>query len=159
MRLSFSCLVFANDSRFERIAVLVQKQLADVGIEMRLVPVSLQEMGTRANNGDFDAFIIEMAGRSLGWVYEFWRSHPNMRADTGYRAADAALDRLKAAGPDEEVKQAVAAVQRVLHDDPPAAFLTWQQQTRAVSTKFDVAAEDKRDILVNLWQWRPTDAK
>ena len=42
-----------------------------------------------------------------------------------------------------------------MHDDPPAAFLTWQEQTRAVSKNFDVATEDKRDILPNIWQWRP----
>ena len=35
-RLSFTCLVFANDPRFERLAVLVQKQLADVGVDMKL---------------------------------------------------------------------------------------------------------------------------
>ena len=69
------------------------------------------------------------------------------------------LDRIKAAGADDEVRAAVAELQRVFHDDPPAAFLAWQEQTRAVSTKFDVAAEDKRDILTNLWQWRPATAK
>ena len=30
----------------------------------------------RVDAGDFDAFLIEMAGRSLGRVYDFWRSHP-----------------------------------------------------------------------------------
>jgi ABC-type transport system substrate-binding protein len=159
VRFSFKCLVFANDSRFDRIEVLVQKQLADVGIEMQLVPLPLDKFNDRVRVGDFDAFVIEMAGRSLSWVYEFWRSHPNMSADSGYRSADAVLDRLKQARSDEEVRAAVAQLAEVFHDDPPAAFLTWLQQTRAVSTKFNVSAEDNRDILTNLWQWRPADAK
>jgi hypothetical protein len=46
----------------------------------------------------------------------------------------------------------------VLHADPPAAFLVWQATSRAVSTKFDVEAEDNRDIFVNVWQWRPAGA-
>ena len=36
-RFTFTCLVW-NDPRFERLAVLIQKQLADVGVEMRLQP-------------------------------------------------------------------------------------------------------------------------
>ena len=53
----------------------------------------------------------------------------------------------------------VAQLARVFYDDPPAAFLAWQEQTRAVSRKFDVRPEDKRDILTNLWQWRPAGAQ
>jgi len=159
VRFSFSCLVFANDSRYERLEVLVQKQLAEVGIEMRLEPVPFEEFIKRVGRGDFDAFLFELAGRNFGWVYEFWHSVPKTRFDTGYRAADGALDRLKGAFTDDETKAAVADLQRVLHDDPPAAFLVWQEQTRAVSIKFDVATEDKRDPLTNLWQWRPAEAK
>jgi hypothetical protein len=42
-----------------------------------------------------------------------------------------------------------------MHDDPPAAFLAWQATSRAVSTKFDVAPEENRDIITNAWLWRP----
>jgi ABC-type transport system substrate-binding protein len=158
-RFSFKCVVFANDSRFDRIEVLIQKQLADVGIEMVLVPVALDQFNDRVRVGDFDAFVIEMAGRSLSWVYEFWHTNPRGQLDSGYRSADAVLDRVKGARSDDEVRSAIADFAQVLHDDPPAAFLTWQQQSRAVSRKFDVAAEEKRDILTNLWQWRPAGAK
>ena len=103
VRLSFSCMVLGNDSRFERIAVLAQKELAEIGIEMRLVPLPFEEFLERAKAGDFDSFLIELAGRSLGSMYDFWRSHPDKLFNSGYRSADAALDRLKAAGSDEEV--------------------------------------------------------
>lgn len=154
-RFSFTCLVYGDDSRFEKLAVLIQRQLADVGVEMRLLPLPLQQLGERVAKGDFDAFLIEMAGRSLGWVYEMWHTHEQGRFDSGYRSADAVLDRIRAAPTDEEIRQGVADLFKILHEDPPAAFLAWQVTSRAVSTKFDVASEKDRDIFGNLWKWRP----
>jgi peptide/nickel transport system substrate-binding protein len=154
-RFSFTCLVFADDTRFDRLAVIVQKQLSDVGIDMKLEPLPLQQFGKRLQTGDFDAFIFEMAGRSLSWVYEFWRSHEGALNNSGYKSADAVLDRIRGSRTDDEVRAGVAELDRVMHADPPAAFLVWQETSRAVSTKFDVAAEPNRDILTNLWQWRP----
>ena len=155
IRFSFDCLVFADDTRFDRIALLVQKQLADVGIDMRLVPVSITESPTRVEAGEFDAFLWEMSGRSLSRVYEFWRSRDRAVINSGYTAADAVLDRIRAARSEEETRGAVAELARVMHDDPPAAFLTWQQTSRAVLTTFDVGRDDNRDVFTNLWLWRP----
>lgn len=155
IRFSFKCIVFGNDSRFERLGVVAQKQLADIGIDMQLEPLPLDKMGGRIQAGDFDAFLIEMSGRSLSRVYDFWRFREGMMINTGYRSADPVLDRLKAALTEDETRAAVAELLTVMHDDPPAAFLSWQRTTRAVSAKFDVASESDRDILSNLWMWRP----
>jgi peptide/nickel transport system substrate-binding protein len=157
-RFSFTCLVFADDPRFERLAVLLQKQLSDVGIDMKLLPLPLAQLAPRVQTGDFDAFLIEMAGRSLSWVYDFWHYRKGGRLDTGYRSADDVLDYIRAARTDDEVRTGIAQLENILHDDPPAAFLAWQTQSRAVSTKFDMAAEANRDILSNVWQWRPAPA-
>jgi peptide/nickel transport system substrate-binding protein len=157
VRFSFECLVFGTDSRFQRLALLLQKQLADVGIDMKLVPVDAPQLVTRIQAGDFDAFQFEMAGRSLGWIYEWWRYHDGMRNNSGYHAADAVLDRLRAARSDDEVRAAVAELGAILHDDPPAAFLAWQSTFRAVSTKFDVGADRNRDLMTNVWRWRPAE--
>ena len=153
-RFAFTCLVW-NDPRFERLGVLIQKQLADIGVEMRLESLPLDELGLRVAKGDFDAFLMEMAGRSLGWVYDFWHSREKRFVDSGYRSADAVLDRIKAAGTEEEIRQGVTELLRILHEDPPAAFLAWHMTSRAVSTKFDVAFESDRDVFGNVWKWRP----
>ena len=158
IRFAFKCLVFAEDQRFDRIALLVQRQLADVGIDMQLVPVPLKQLGSMSAAGDFDAFVMEMSGRSLSRVYEFWRSRDGAFVNSGYMAADAVLDRIRAATKEDDVRSAVADLGRVLHDDPPAAFLVWQETSRAVSAAFDVVPEEKRDILTNLWMWRPSTA-
>ena len=157
IRFSFNCLVFANDTRFERLALLAQKQLADIGIDMHIEPVPQDQLVPRLAAGNFDAFLFEMAGRTLSWVYEFWRSHDGTMNNSGYRAADAVLDRIQQARTDDEVRAGVAELQRVIHDDPPAAFLAWQETSRAVSARIDVAAEPNRDVLSNIWMWRASD--
>lgn len=154
-RFSFTCLVYGDDSRFERLAVLIQKQLAEVGVEMRLEPLPLNQLGLRVARGDFDAILMEFNGRSLGWVHEWWHSHDKGLLNTGYRAADAVLDRIKTARSDEDIRDGVTQLGRILNDDPPAAFLAWQETSRAVSTKFDVGSEKAGDIVSNTWKWRP----
>ena len=154
IRFSFTCLVFKDDTRFDRLAVLAQKQLADVGIEMKLQAVSLKEMAERAGQGNFDAFIFEMAGRSLSWVHQFWSSQGGLN-NSGYTAADAILEKIRRARSEEETREYVVELERIMRVDPPAAFLAWQETARAVSTKFDVAPEENRDIMATLWQWRP----
>jgi len=152
-RFSFTC-VFFGDGRFDRLAVLVQKQLADVGIDMKLRPVPQQQLEATLQAGQFDAFLFEMFGRSLSWVYEFWRSHDGAHFNNGYTAADLILDRVRGARTEDEVKAGMRDLARVFHEDPPAAFISWQITSRAVSSKFEVESEEGRDVLTNLWQWR-----
>lgn len=154
-RFTISCLVW-DDPRFERLAVLVQRQLADIGVEMRLIPVKQLDFVQRLAAGEFDTFLFEMFGRSLSYLDVFWRTHTRLgRVNSGYEAANAVLDRMRTARSDDEVRAAVAEFEQILHDDPPAAFIAWQETSRAVSTRFDVSAEKDRDILTNVWQWRP----
>ena len=60
---------------------------------------------------------------------------------------------------EEEIRRGVAELFKILHEDPPAAFLAWQKTSRAVSTKFDVVSEADREIFGNVWKWRPAGVK
>jgi peptide/nickel transport system substrate-binding protein len=153
-RFAFNCLVFADDTRFERMAVLVQKQLADVGVDMKLVPLSQAELVPRVARGDFDAFLFEMAGSTLSFADFFWHSRDDSLFNSGYRATDAVLDRIRLARSEEEIRSGVAEFFQILHDNPPAVFLAWQETSRAVSRKFEVAGDPGRDIVPNAWHWR-----
>jgi peptide/nickel transport system substrate-binding protein len=155
--ISFDCVVFSDDSRFDRLEMLVQKQLADVGIDMKLQPVKARDIGPKLKNGDFDALLFELYGRPLSYAYDFWHSQENGPLKTGYTAADAVLDRIRRSKSDDEMRAGVAEFARVLYEDPPAAFIAWQEGSRAVSTKFDVSPERNRDILSNVWQWHLAD--
>lgn len=157
-RLAFKCLIWADEPRFERIALVVQKQLYDIGVDMELEPVSGGVLGMRLQKGDFDAFLFEAtSGRSLSWVYQFWHSPT---ADwqpflgSGYTAADAVLDRLRSAESDDVTRGAVADLQRVFYDDPPAVFIAWGKTARALRNDFVVPADTPPDVLGSVWHWR-----
>ncbi len=165
-RFRFTCLVPSDDTRFERIALVVQRQLFEIGVDMEIQAVPVAEMlGRRAASGDFEAFIFEMtSGRTLGWLYRFWHSPSEGRPPalrTGYRGADDALDRLRAAQTEDETRLAVSDLQRVMYEDPPAVFLVWPRETRAVDAHVRVPYLSDRDVLVGVRDWRlmPPDVR
>ena len=62
-------------------------------------PVPVDGFRRAREKGDFDAFLFEMAGRSLSWVYDFWRSPRRQSSliNTGYTAGDRILDGIRGA--------------------------------------------------------------
>jgi peptide/nickel transport system substrate-binding protein len=160
-RFRFTCAFWSEDPQFERIALVVQKQLFEIGIDVEMIPVTLRDLGGRLKAGDFEAVLIPMiSGRSFEWTYRFWRSAPNPDIRSGYTAADTALDRLRAARSDEETRIAVADLQRIMYEDPPAAFLVRPETARAVNDSFVVPGDakgERRDISNTLWQWKSRD--
>jgi hypothetical protein len=56
---------------------------------------------------------------------------------------------------DDEVRAAVADVQRAFYDDPPAVFLDWTQASRALTSDIIVPNEAGRDIWGTIQLWRP----
>jgi ABC-type transport system substrate-binding protein len=120
-RFRFKCLTWGNDARFEQIGLVLQKQLYDIGVDMEIETVPLNALGSRMAAGDFDAFLFEMnSGRMLTWVYRTWHS-PIVKEgflDTGYRAADATLDRLRHSTSDSATRSAVANYRACLRRSP-----------------------------------------
>jgi peptide/nickel transport system substrate-binding protein len=155
-RFRFTCLV-PSDDRYERMALMLQRQLVEVGIDMQLETLPVRALPGRLGTGQYDAFIYEMAGSNLNWTYSFWHSPepPNpVFLDSGYHGADAALDQLRNARSEDEIRAAVAAVQRGMRDDPPAVFLLWNQTVRAVNSRFRLPEVADRDILWTIPQWQ-----
>ena len=150
------CLGVGRRPRFERLALVLQKQLADIGIDMRLEPLG---RAWHWHEGPEAATLTRSSSRwpagSLSWVYDFWHSHESAESIRAIAAADAV------AGPDprradeEDPRRRGRSRPACLHDDPPARSWHGRSSRGPCSTKFDVAAEPDRDILSNLWQWRP----
>jgi ABC-type transport system substrate-binding protein len=157
-RFRFTCLIPADYPLFERLALIVQKQLDDVGVDMLIEPVSARDLQLRLNTGRFDAYLLELAA-GQGFNFPYWLWHSTDGSDhrpliaSGYRGADAALDEVRTARTDAEMKAAVAALQRAQQDDPPAIFLAWREISRAVTQRYVVPVEDGRDILGSVPQW------
>jgi peptide/nickel transport system substrate-binding protein len=161
-RLALSCLIPSGDSLFEAMALVVQRQLFDVGIDLEVEATPLSKLVGRLAAGDYDTFMFQMASqRTLIMPYQFLRSPaPGSPAllDSGYTAADTALDRLRQALSDDEVRAAIGSLQRVLYDDPPGVFIAWEERARAVSRRFFVPSTPGRDIISTFWQIRPAAA-
>lgn len=161
----FRCLVPTGIELqpFERIALVLQKQLFDAGVHMELEAVTPADFVRRVSSGQFEAALFEFTGRTPLWVRAFWRSPAANSVPWikhGYRSADRELDAMHFAETEEEVREGVAAVYERLREDPPAVFIAWPEVTRAVSRRFDVPVERGRDVLgTNLRLWRPAAAR
>lgn len=153
--LVLTCL-FAEPS-LERLALTVQRQLADIGVDFKLELLPLDDLFARVQAGNFDAILADaIGGPTLVRPYWFW--HTGGSFNWGhYRNADVdrALDTIRYAPDDEAYRSGVAAFQRTIIEDPPAIFLAWSERARAVSTRFDVPVDPGRDVLGYLRLWRP----
>ena len=157
--LKFRCLFYGEDPQFERMALLLQRQLNEVGVQLELQPATLKEMMLKMQSGDFDSMLLLFAsGRALDWTYRFWHSPlagQQSLQTTSYTGADSALDDLRVAFTEPEVREGVTRLRQTFYEDPPAVFIAWQQVTRAVSARFDLSEADEQDAFANIWQWKP----
>ena len=153
----FKCLVRPG---LDRIAIVLKRQLEAVGAVMSIEEAPFDTIVERINDRDFDAVLTELiSGPSLLRPYQLWRSGGTGRLkNLGTPKLDAAFDQVRFARNDDEYRAGVASIQQAIVDDPPALFLAWPERARAVSRRFDVAAEPNRDILTTLRLWRPTNA-
>ena len=73
-RLRFTCLVMEGAIP-EEIALLVQRQLYEVGVDMQLQAVPAPELVPRMLAGDYDTVLLPMnLGRTLARLHNFWHS-------------------------------------------------------------------------------------
>jgi peptide/nickel transport system substrate-binding protein len=154
-RLRIKCLTVAKDQRYEKIALVIQKQLYEIGVDMAIETLPGGEVVKRLESGDFDTILIERtSGRSLAWTYAAF--HSSM-SKLGYTAADNVLDVMRTTTDEAKIRSAVSDLQQVFFENPPAIFIAWPRVARVVSNKFVVPEEKGRDVMSSLWQWRPAE--
>ena len=159
-RLQFTCLLPSGYPVLERIALHVQKQLYDIGVDMQFEALPLTEFSKRIGSGAFDAVLNEqISGPTLGRPYSFWRSPSGtggLYNFFGYQndETDRLFDVLSTSLNDAAIRSTMSQLQRVLLQDPPAIFLAWNQRLRAVRQgPIQIVREFERDPLLTLWRW------
>jgi peptide/nickel transport system substrate-binding protein len=160
-RMKLTCLFSDSEPQFERIALMLQRQLARVGIDLELRGVPITQAVEQAGTGEFETLLVPIqSGRSLSTTYAFWRSPRDEGAllNSGYAGADEILDHLRTVRSDGEIRAAVADLQQRFYEDAPAVFIAWQQTTRAVDARIDVSEGAEPDVFTNIWRWRPAAA-
>jgi peptide/nickel transport system substrate-binding protein len=154
----FTCLV-PPDEVYERLALAVKQQLADVGVDMVVEEASIDHLVQAIRDGTFEAALSEgNSGPTLLRAYELWHSGGSFNpGGLGNATMDGAFDRVRKATSADDYRRAVLGVQQAFIDDPPAIFLGWSERARAISKRFIVpSAEPGRDILSTLRLWKPT---
>ena len=157
--LEFTCLIPANFAILERLALLVQRQLAEVDVRMRVESVPPETLDRRWRRGDFDALLLPFLSGPYAWVpFSTWHSPGASRRWNfwGYRSAavDATLEALRDARDDAEFAGALRRFEAAFANDPPAVLLTWNERIQAVSHRFVVpAAADGRDGMYFVGSW------
>ena len=160
-RLHFTCLFPANLPLWERIGLLVQRDLSQIGIDMRLEVAEMEDFNQRLSTGQFDAVLLEVvAGNTASRPFTFWHSQ-SRRNVWGYRSesVDRALDLLRRSANDAEYRTGFTQFEIASTDDPPAIFLAFGETARAVSKRFQVIALPNSDILYTIADWRPAEGR
>jgi ABC-type transport system substrate-binding protein len=145
-----------NFALWERMALIAQRDLAQIGVDMQLESVPFSTFNERIGKSDFDAVVMELvAGNSVSRPYFFWHSRGLLNA-WGYsnRKVDDALDGIRRARDDKAYREAFHSFQVESIEDPPAVFLALGEVTRAVSNRFYVAAQPGSDIIATIPEWR-----
>jgi peptide/nickel transport system substrate-binding protein len=156
-RFQIHCLFWDKGPQYERIALMLQRQLAAIDIDLVLERADDKTLQQRLSAGSFDTYLYQLAsGKSFDWTYRFW--HSPLRGglaiqDSGYGAADESLDRLRQARSDGDIRVALSDVRARFFEDVPAVFIAWVEATRAVDSRFDVGDASDPEILANLWRW------
>lgn len=161
-RFRFTCLIPENFSVIERVALEVQKQLFNVGVDMQFEVIPIKDFDARVRGGQFDAMLIDLvSGPTVGRSYIFWRSahrFPRGLNVFGYENAEAErlFDVLRTSTNEIAVQSAFTRLQEVLIEDPPALFLAWNERSRAVRRDFRIVQDQRRDPadpVYTIWRW------
>jgi peptide/nickel transport system substrate-binding protein len=154
--LSFVCS-FPAAQPYERLAMVVQRQLRAVGVGLVLDPLPNDQFIARVTKGDFQAMMVDaFIGPTLLQEYQWWHSKgPRNFSRFSSTAIDAALDGIDRAPDEQSYKAGVGVFLNAIVDDPPAIFLAWGERARAVSTRFQVPTQTGRDILNAIRLFRP----
>ena len=160
-RFRFTCVLPQDFPVWEKVALEVQRDLFNVGVDMQFKVVSLDEFSTRIRGGDFEAAFISMSsGPTPARPYVWWRSARRFKGGNvfGYENAEAErlFEILLRSTNEAAIRSASSKLQRVFYEDPPAIFIAWDKRARAISRRFDWP-EDV-DPMFFLWKWTVTQA-
>jgi peptide/nickel transport system substrate-binding protein len=165
-RFRFTCLIPENFNVNERVALEVQKQLYDVGVDMQFEVIPIKDFDRRVRQGQFEATLIAMiSGPSVGRSYFFWRSarQANGLNVFGYEnpQAERLFDVLRTSTNNVAIQSAFTRLQQTLLDDPPALFLAWDERSRAIRREFQVEQDigGPVDPIYTIWRWKPVPAR
>jgi peptide/nickel transport system substrate-binding protein len=157
-RFTITSLFPEGFTEVERIALQVQRDLFNVGVDLQFKVVAPREFGRLMATREFEASLLDMiSGPTPGRAYILWASAERLKGQYnvfGYENAEAErlFDVLLTTRNEAAVRSATRRLQRVMHDDPPALFLAWSARARAIRRDYEFPL-DAVDPMFLLWRW------
>jgi peptide/nickel transport system substrate-binding protein len=153
-RLEFTLLYSAGHERREAAAVILQQQLAELGVEVSLLPVERLALYEKLRRGEFEAALV---GWAMGLRIDpspFWLAggpynfvgYDNPRVAELIAAGVAAPD---PAAADDSWRE----LQRQLHQDQPYLFLFWSDEVAVLDPRFEDARITPVAVFEDLHRW------
>ena len=94
-KLKFTCLV-PPDTIYERVALHVKRQLAQVSVDMDVQEASQEQIVQAVRSGNFDAVLGDiLSGPSMFRLYQRWHTSGAYNARKSSPLIDVALDRVR----------------------------------------------------------------
>jgi peptide/nickel transport system substrate-binding protein len=157
-RLRMTCLIPETFSVYEQVAREVQRELTEVGVDLRFDVQTFSTYGNRVKTGDFECVFGDViSGPSLSRASLFWRSprHPDAAPTFGYEnpVTERLFEQIRLATDELAIRRATRQLQQAFLANPPAIFIAWNERTRAVRGDFQVHLEPGTDPLPTLWAW------
>ena len=152
--LEFEVLVGTDLARIEPMALMMQRQLRQIGVDMAIDAKPFGAVAQQIRGDTWDAVLLPVnTARNLSRLYVYWHSS-QQSAVSGFTGVDDTLESLRSSETEAETSALASELQRILFEEAPAVFLAGLEEARAVSRRFDVPDEPGRDIVETLWQWR-----
>jgi peptide/nickel transport system substrate-binding protein len=144
---------------------MIQAQLRDVGVDVRIHQFELTTFLARAQSPerDFDALVTGIPGDfSLGYVAAMFEStDPGPLAYPGYGSVDLdlALRRAREVATESELRSAWHEIQRILARDHPCTWLYHARGLQGANRRISHAVIDLRGELAGIADWRLGDTR
>jgi peptide/nickel transport system substrate-binding protein len=152
----FSLVVNQESALRDKVSVIVQSNLKEIGVDMQIEKVAFAALSERNRNKDFDA---SLAGWSAGLFPDprsMWHSGPdhqfNYVSYSNPKADELMTQALKFTTTAESAST-WKELQKVIYDDQPYAFLFWMDEIVAVHSRFEDTTVDILSPYRDLHEW------
>lgn len=154
--LSFTLVHASGDARRDQAVLILQQQLAEVGVRVQLSPMDRSALYQRLRERDYEA---ALSGWATGLHIDpgpYWHSGDDAPFNiTGYAEPD--VDRLIEAGDaarsHEEAEPIWREMLAKIYEDQPYCFLYWADEVVLLDGRFQDAGSNTLDLFHDLHRW------
>jgi len=154
----FLLLIVEGDDVAEACALLTQQQLLDIGISMKVKPLSFPTMYEKfLSTKKFDTSLLPIVSNDPDKNYLLWHSS---QIDHGFnvfsyrnKKVDELLDKGRTTLDTEKREKIYHQFQREIYEDPPGVFLFWRDYLIGIHKRFRGVRIGPAGILNNINEW------